>query len=47
MSGFYGWKKMPRGKVLHYARLLNRDLFTCADLWAWLLDCGGALHEQN
>jgi putative SOS response-associated peptidase YedK len=35
MSGFYEWKKMPRGKVPHYVRLLNSDLFTCAGLWGW------------
>jgi putative SOS response-associated peptidase YedK len=35
MSGFYEWKKGPRGKVPHYVRLLNSDLFTCAGLWKW------------
>jgi putative SOS response-associated peptidase YedK len=33
MSGFYEWKKMPRGKVPYYVRLLKSDLFTCAGLW--------------
>jgi len=35
MSGFYEWKKGRRGKVPHYVRLLNSDLFTCAGLWEW------------
>jgi SOS response associated peptidase (SRAP) len=35
MTGFYEWAKGRRGKVPHYVRLRNSDLFTCAGLWKW------------
>jgi putative SOS response-associated peptidase YedK len=35
MTGFYEWAKGRRGKVPHYVRLRNSDLFACAGLWEW------------
>jgi putative SOS response-associated peptidase YedK len=35
MAGFYEWQKASAGKVPHFVRLLNADLFAVAGLYEW------------
>lgn len=35
MAGFYEWQSTPAGKVPHFIRLLNSELFAVAGLYEW------------
>jgi putative SOS response-associated peptidase YedK len=35
MAGFYEWQKTTAGRMPHFIRLLNTDLFAAAGLYEW------------